>query len=112
VTGVVYQHAVIEEQDQKAALECLSCNAAKEAAVANWEDVQSKVDLLLAPGKPREALKFKHEHEGERPLNQDIPCSARDFSPPEYWIPSAIGVLGLIISLTLFGVAQRFVRAS
>ena len=89
------------------ALHCASCMSAKEAAVANWNAVQSHIELLQAQGKDREALKFAQDHAGEKPVNTDVPCPNCDLPSPDYTTPGAVVVIGLIVSLTLFGVAGK-----
>jgi hypothetical protein len=88
------------------ALRCASCVTGKEAAAANWRAVRSQTDLLKAQGKDREALKFEREHEGEKPINGDLPCPTCDLPGPNYTTPGAVAVVGLIVSLALFGAAK------
>jgi polyferredoxin len=98
-----------EKVELKFALEamgCAKCVSAKEAAVANWHYVQSQIELLKAQGKDREALKFEREHAGERPVNSDLPCPTCDLPGPNYATPGAVAIVGLIVSLALFGVAK------
>jgi polyferredoxin len=98
-----------EKVELKFALEamgCASCVSGKEAVVANWRYVQSHIELLKAQGKDREALNFEREHAGERPINTDLPCPTCDLPGPDYTTPGAVAVVGLIVSLALFGAAK------
>jgi hypothetical protein len=103
---ILYQDKV-EMKFQIEALHCASCISAKEAAVANWNYVQSYIELLQAQGKDREALKFARDHAGEKPVNSEVPCPDCDLHSADYTTPGAVALVGLLISLTLFGVAGK-----
>jgi hypothetical protein len=92
---------------QLEAMRCASCVSGREAAAANWNYVQSQIELLKIEGKDREAFKFEQDHAGERPVNADVPCPYCDLPPPDYTTPGVVAVVGLIVSLALFGAAGR-----
>jgi hypothetical protein len=99
-----------EKVELKFALEamgCASCVTAKEAIAANWRAVQSQIELLKAQGKDQEALNFERQHAGEQPVNTDLPCPTCDLPGPNYTTPGAVVIVGLIVSLALFGAAKR-----
>jgi hypothetical protein len=96
-----------EKVELKFALEaarCLSCISGKEAAVANWRAVQSHLGLLDAEAKYGEEKEYLLKHAGEEPVNIDVPC---DLPGPDYTTPGAVAIVGLMVSLTLFGFARR-----
>ncbi len=102
---VLYQDKV-ELKFVNEALDCLACKSAKNAAVANWEYVESKIELLDAQHRYAEEAAFKKQHAGEQPVNTDLPCSSCDLPGPDYTTPGAVAVVGLIVSLALFGAAK------
>ena len=103
---VTFYQEKVDLKFQIEALSCASCTTAKEAAVANWNYVQSRIELLKTQGKDREALQFEREHAGERPVNTDLPCPTCNLPGPDYMTPGAVAIVGLIVSLALFGAAK------
>jgi len=103
---VTFYQEKVELRFQLEALKCASCVTSKEAAVANWRAVQSQIELLKAQGKDREALKFERDHANEQPVNTDLPCPTCDLPGPDYTTPGAVAVVGLVVSLALFGAAK------
>jgi len=104
---LVYEATVIRDGYRSSVSACMSCTTAKEAATANWEYVQSQVQLLKAQGKNREAEKFAQDHAGDRPVNTDVPCSDCNTPAPDYTAAGAVTIVGLIASVALFGVKPK-----
>ncbi len=100
---LAYESTVVRGRYKAAILTCMDCTTVKEAVAANWRWVESSIELLKARGKYREAEKFAQEHARERPVNADVPCPDCDTPAPYYSMPSAVAVLGLIVSAVLFG---------
>jgi len=79
------------------ALDCAKCRSAKSAAVANWEYVESEIELLDQQQKYAEEAAFQKQHAGERPVNTDLPCPIAT-RPPGLQHTGAIAIIGLIVS--------------
>ncbi len=103
---LVYESTAVRDAYKASILACMSCTTAKQAAEANWRWVESSIELLKAKGQYREAEKFAKDHAGERPVNTDVPCSDCGAIVPNYTTPGAVAVVGLIVSLVLFGAAK------
>jgi hypothetical protein len=103
---VLYQEKV-ELKFELEVLDCAKCRAAKGAAIANWEYVESHIELLDQQHKYAEEVAFQKQHASERPVNTDLPCPNCDLTGPDYTTPGAIAVVGLIVTLALFGATNR-----
>jgi len=105
VSFVFYQDKVERKFDKAASL-CALCTAGKQAALANWDSVQSHIAQLKSQGKNKDAARFAQEHAGERPVDTDVPCSDCGLPGPDYNTPGAVTAVGLIASVVLFGAVK------
>jgi hypothetical protein len=103
---LIYQATVVRAQYEADIGHLVACTTKREATTANWEEVQSKIELLRAQGKYKEAIDFEKQHAGERPLFFGECGEFLDLQPPTYGLPAGISVVGLIVSLALFGAAR------
>ncbi|MGA7080894.1 MAG: hypothetical protein WBQ43_10200 [Terriglobales bacterium] len=103
---LAYQATVLRPKYQEAALACANCTTVKDAAQANWRQIESNIELLKAQKKNREAEKLAHDHANEKPLDIDIPCSDCEIPAPDYTRPGTVAVLASIASAMLFGAVK------
>ncbi len=103
---LAYEATVLQPKYQTAALACTNCTTVKDAAQANWRQIESNIEVLKAQKKYREAEKLAHEHANEKPLDIDIPCSDCEIPAPDYTRPGTVAVLGSIASAMLFGAVK------
>lgn len=101
----IYQATAVRERRAESVRKYWVCKTGQDAAAANWDNVQRNIDILQRHGQYKQALEYARIHEGERPV-QLVPCSFGMQSEPQYFIPGAITVLGLIVSFALFGSAK------
>lgn len=104
---LIYQYAVVRPRYEANVLHVLSCQTGRQAAIANWEYVQSHIELLKAQGNYKEAFDFQKQHAGERPEFIGECDQFVDLTAPAYPLPAGVAVVGLIISLALFGMARQ-----
>jgi hypothetical protein len=103
---LAYETTELRPKYQAAALACTDCTAVKEAAQANWRQIESNIELLKAQKKYREAEQLAHDHAHEKPLDIDIPCSDCEIPAPDYTRPGTVAVLASIASAMLFGAVK------
>lgn len=109
---LVYQATSVKAKYEADIREYVKCKAAREAALANWDYVQAHIDLLKAEGEYGEAAEFQQQHAAERPLFIGECGQFLDMQPPVYTWPAGIPVVGLIVSLALFGAAKPKILAA
>jgi len=103
---LVYESTMVRARYKAASSACMTCTVLKEAVAANWRLVESNIESLKAKRKYREAERFAQEHAGEKPINVDAPCEGCETPAPDYNMPSAVTVVGLIASAVLFGAVK------
>jgi len=104
---LLYQFAMVRPHYNADVSDYTSCKAGREAALTNWDNVQSQIELLKTQGKYQEAIAYIKKHENERPMFIGECGQFLDLQQPTYSSPAAIAVVGLIASLALFGGATR-----
>jgi hypothetical protein len=103
---LIYQATVVRAKYEADVVSVAACATKREATTANWEEVQSKIELLKAQGKYKEALDFAKQHAEEKPFFVGECGQSLDLQPPTYALPAGISVVSLIASLALFGAAK------
>jgi len=103
---LVYQATAVKAKYETDVADYEHCMSGRQAATANWEYVQSEIELLTTQHKYQEAIDFQKKHAGERPLFIGECGQFLDMQPPIYARPAGIAVVGLIASLALFGAAK------
>jgi hypothetical protein len=103
---LAYQATAVRSKYDADVADYEHCKAGRRDATANWDDVQSHVELFKAQGKYKEAADYLKQHEGERPLFIGECGQFLDMRGPTYAWPAGITVIGLITSLALFGAAN------
>jgi hypothetical protein len=103
---LAYLSTVVRQRYNLSVSNCANCTAVKEVVAANWVAIQSRIDLLKAEKKYREAEKLAIEHAKERPVNIDIPCVDCETLAPDYSTSTTVAVIGLIASAVLFGAVK------
>jgi hypothetical protein len=103
---LIYLSTVVRGRYEKAASNCMTCTAVKEAVASNWRSVESSIERLKAQKKFREAEKVAREHAGERPVNIDVPCLDCEVPAPDYSTSITVAALGLLAAAVLFGAVK------
>jgi hypothetical protein len=111
VAYLAYQYSVIRPKYESEVQEVATCESGRAAATANWDNVQSHIELLKAQGKFKEAGTYATQHADERPLFIGECGQFADLQAPIYTWPSVIAIVGLIAALALFGAARPHVKS-
>jgi hypothetical protein len=101
-----YELTAVKSEQEKAAYICTMCKLERDTAAMKWEVDKEKVRAAELAGGELARLAAEQAYAGDRPVILG-PCPGCDFPPPDYETPTVVAIIGLVMSMVLFGVAKH-----